>query len=135
MTQLRPQRTGPLAAWGRFAVRRRWIVLLLTINAIVLVGIARDDLGAPFADEFRLPGVESQQARDLLQAHFPSRAGDAATVVFAAESSLADGDGRSAVEAALARYGELPDVVGVSSPFDAPGAISADGRVAFATRD
>jgi RND superfamily putative drug exporter len=127
--------SGWLARWARFAVRHRRAVLLAWLAALaVLVSLWRV-AGAGFVNSFRLPGTESQQALTLLRERFPQRAGDQALIVFRAEAGVAAPEIRSRVEAVLAAARTLPKVVAVGSPFEpgGQGAISPDGRVAFAT--
>ncbi len=93
--------------------------------------------GGKDATNFTLPGTESQQAFDLLKAHFPARSGDTADIVFAADGpqGVRAPDIQARMEAAFAAAkASTPHVTAVSNPYGAQGArqISADGRVAFA---
>ena len=66
---------------GRFAVRRRWVVLAAWLVVVVaLFGFCRAT-GGELEDSFEIPGVESQQAYDLLEERFPDQAGARAQVV------------------------------------------------------
>ena len=55
---------------GRFAFRRRWLVvgLWLAVLAVTVTGAAT--LSRPTSDAFRIPGTPSQQVIDLLQERF-----------------------------------------------------------------
>lgn len=126
---------GWLTRWARFAVRHRRAVVvawLAVLTALIAVALAA---GAPFASTFQLPGTETQRAFNLLRERFPQRAGDQARLVFRAEAGIAAPEVRPRVEAVLAAARTLPKVVAVGSPFEpgGQGAISPDGRVAFAT--
>ena len=125
--------SGPLAAWGRFAARHWGRVLLAWVVLIVALGALGVGARGRFADDFKLPGTESQAARDLLEARFPQQAGDPATVVFRAPAGIEDPSVRPTIEALVGDLTALPEVVAVASPFDTPGAISGDGTIAYAT--
>jgi RND superfamily putative drug exporter len=57
-----------------------------TLGVWLLIGIAVFSLNSRFggevANDLRVPGVEAQQARDLLKERFPTQAGSAGQVVF-----------------------------------------------------
>ncbi len=87
--------------------------------------------GEPAADDFKIPGTESQQAIDLFRAHTPALAGADATLVFSVEEGrLAEAQTRAAVEGALAKVAQLEDVAEVGDPFAEGGTVSPDGRLA-----
>src|SRR5688572_12955527 len=94
-----------LARLGRFAFRRRGPVVLAWL--VILAGAIFAGLTAPAApaDDFSVPGIESQQAFDLMQKRFPGIAADAggATVVFVAPvgSKVTEGPYKSAIESAV----------------------------------
>jgi putative drug exporter of the RND superfamily len=103
---------------------------LAALVAIVLLGAAAG-AGGQAADDFNVPGTESQQALDLFREHSPSFAGADATVVFSVESGrLADPERRAAIEDAVAKVRELPGVKEFGDPFAKGAAMSDDGRIA-----
>ena len=120
---------------GRFAFRRRWLViaLWLAILAAALTGAAT--LSGPTADAFRIPGTPSQQAIDLLAQRFlqASAGGATARVVFAAPDGqkLTDAGLRTVVERAVAELKQAPQVASVNDPFQS-GAVNTAGTVGFA---
>jgi putative drug exporter of the RND superfamily len=102
--------------------------LAAAIVVIVLLGAAAG-AGGEAADDFEIPGTESQQALDLFRAHSPAFAGADSTIVF----SVADGtleDHEPAIEDALAKVGQLEGVESVGDPFGEEAQISQDGRIA-----
>jgi RND superfamily putative drug exporter len=102
--------------------------LAAAIVVIVLLGAAAG-AGGEAADDFEIPGTESQQALDLFRAHSPAFAGADSTIVF----SVADGtleDHEPAIEDALAKVGQLEGVDSVGDPFGEEAQISQDGRIA-----
>ena len=95
--------------------------------------ISSSAFGGQFADAFKLPGAESQKALDLLKDRFPSQAGDSATLVFKSKSGIKSKEASARVKSIVSRAGKLPGVTGVVSPFQVPGAISENGKIAYAT--
>jgi RND superfamily putative drug exporter len=122
---------------GRFAFRRRWLVVLLWAVLLGAVGLgaakapAASDDGTSF-----MPGIEAQKAFDLIGERFPGPAADAATarIVFVAPDGekVTSAGPRAAIDALVAEAAGEPQVAGAVSPFSA-GAISEDGSTAYAT--
>jgi RND superfamily putative drug exporter len=109
-----------------------------TIGAWVLIAIAvfawQGAAGGEPVNDYRVPGVESQQASDTLDDQFPDFAGASGRVVFHVEQGrIDDPANRAAVDDAVARLADGPDVTLVGDPFDpAAPTVSPDGRTAFA---
>ncbi|MBF6599922.1 MAG: MMPL family transporter [Dehalococcoidia bacterium] len=116
--------------YPRFAVRRPWHVLAVTVLLFAAILAAAVLFGGSYSDAFSIPNAESQRARDLLQARFPEQSGDAATVVVKAPAGINDPQVRARVEALDAKLRALPDVVDVASPYAQPATISKDGTIA-----
>src|ERR1700735_5743007 len=80
----RPQeKLGIVARVAQWVVRHRRTVvigwLLLVIGALGVSGA----VGTRYANNFSLPGTESQRAADLLARDFPAQAGDSDQIVLA----------------------------------------------------
>jgi putative drug exporter of the RND superfamily len=109
-----------------------------TIGAWVLIAVAvfawQGAAGGEPVNDFRVPGVESQQASDTLADQFPDFAGASGRVVFHVEEGrIDDPANRAAVDDAVVRLADGPDVTLVGDPFDpAAPTVSPDGRTAFA---
>jgi RND superfamily putative drug exporter len=111
---------------------KRGLVGLLA--SIVLIMAVVGTMASTAAEDFAIPGTESQKAQDLLEARFPTAAGADATIVFTAPGgSLRDGERSEAIEAALGAVAKVPHVVDASDPLARGGALSQDGRTAFST--
>src|SRR5918997_2095192 len=85
---------------------------------IILGGLA--GAGGQAADDFEIPGTESQQALDLFRAHSPAFAGADSTLVFwVDQGKITDPGPRARIEAALAKVKRLEGVApnGVADPF------------------
>jgi RND superfamily putative drug exporter len=84
--------------------------LVGAVVVIFLLGAAAG-AGGEGADDFSIPGTESQQALDLFRAHSPAFAGADSTLVFSVEDGkVSDPDSRAAIEGALAKVAALPHV-------------------------
>ncbi|MBN2622373.1 MAG: MMPL family transporter [Acidimicrobiales bacterium] len=117
---------------GRFAVRRRGLVLVGWLIAAVLAWAGVGALGGGYSDDFRIPSVESQQALDVLTERFPEASGGTAQVVVHTEdASLTDPDNQQALGDLVDRLEDLPRVLTVLDP-QAGGLVSEDGRTAIA---
>ena len=126
-------REGILSRWARFAARHRWPVILCWVGILAALVISSSAFGGQFADAFKLPGAESQKALDLLKDRFPSQAGDSATLVFKSKSGVQSKGTSGRVKDVVSKAGKLPGVTSVVSPFQVPGAVSENGKIAYAT--
>ncbi|WP_345964513.1 MMPL family transporter [Streptomyces sp. BRB040] len=121
---------------GRLAFRRRWTVALVWAAVLAAVGLA--GMTAPEAEEepFSMPGIESQEAFDLMEERFPGAAADGATarVVFVSPNGekVTAAENKKAVEAAIAELGDGAQVASIVDPYES-GAVSEDGSTAYTT--
>ncbi|GAA3506976.1 MMPL family transporter [Streptomyces showdoensis] len=124
-----------LSRLGRFAFRRRGLVVLLWLLALVGTGFAASSAPPPPADTFSMPGTESQKAFDLLQERFPAARADgaAARVVIRAPGAerLTSPERRAQVEALVADLARAPQVAAVADPFTTH-AVSSDRTTGYA---
>jgi putative drug exporter of the RND superfamily len=117
---------------GGWSARRKRTMVglwLLVLAAVVIGGLT---LSKPTDDGFSIPGTESQQAIDLLDAKFPGTGGASARVVVAAPEGhrLTEKKYADELDTALADVAKAPQVVAVSASRDAT--LSADKRIGFA---
>uniref|UniRef100_A0AAU2AEI0 MMPL family transporter n=1 Tax=Streptomyces sp. NBC_00093 TaxID=2975649 RepID=A0AAU2AEI0_9ACTN len=122
---------------GRTAFRRRWLVALLWAVLLGAVGLgaakapAASDDGTSF-----MPGIEAQQAFDLIGERFPG--GDAngadARIVFVAPDGekVTASANRAAIDTLVTGAADAPRVESAVDPFTT-GAVSKDGSTAYAT--
>jgi RND superfamily putative drug exporter len=136
--------TPGLYRLGRFAARRPWAVIGAWLVLAVLVIAASGAQGRDLEDTFDVPGLDSQQARELLTAAGSDRAGLTAQVVATPRDEGATFFDSPRARAALAEIQDgaaaLPAVLGTSDPAGAlssgravaasSGSISPGGRVA-----
>ncbi|MFJ1796966.1 MMPL family transporter [Kitasatospora griseola] len=122
-----------LYAWGRWAVRRRGRVIGLWLLLLATIGALGTTLAGPTSTEFTVPGIESQQAQELLERKLPESVDGTARLVMAAPAgqSLDTPAARAAVGESLHRAAGIPGVVHVADPFESH-SVSPDLRIAFA---
>jgi len=125
----------PQTALGRVAAGcydRRRIVLVAWILAIIGITVIAQVVGTHFQDKFSSGNVPSQQAADILQAKFPSKAGDTADVVFHTSTPIAAN--QAAINNVVDSLRPLAHVQSVTGPFSPDGAhqISTHANIAYA---
>jgi len=120
-------RLGRTSARHPFRVLGVWLVAALAV--VALQGAA----GGEFSDSFRMPGVESQRAVDVLKDRFPSRAGQSTRIVFHVdEGRVEDATHRPVIDRARAALATGDEVAAVTDPYmPEAAAVSADGRTAY----
>ncbi|MEU4197038.1 MMPL family transporter [Kribbella sp. NPDC026611] len=116
---------------GRFAFRRRRLVVLIWLGLLGAGVVGAVTLSGPTANGFSIPGTESQRAADLLNERFPQAGADAATARIVFQAPLGSRLDRPEVQQTLDRIAHAPQVARVLDPFAAK-AISADGRTGYA---
>ncbi|PPJ28328.1 MMPL family transporter [Nocardia nova] len=106
-----------LYRWGKFAFRRKWIVLPVWLLIFVIVGALGVGLKKQSQDDFTLPNLPSQKATDILDREFPGQSEafkfDAVTgtyVAAAKQGKLTDPDNHQALTALVEKINNL-DIV------------------------
>ncbi len=122
-----------LYTWARWAVRRRGLVVAVWLLLLAVVGGLGVTLHGRASTEFTVPGIESQQAQDLLEKEFPEASGGVVRVVLAAPGGgdLTAPDTSAAVGASLREAAEVDGVVNVSDPLK-DRTVSPDRRIGYA---
>ncbi|WP_349899422.1 MMPL family transporter [Parafrigoribacterium soli] len=119
---------------GRFAYRRAWTVIGVWFVLFVAILGGGFALGGQTQESFAIPGTQSQNALDRLEAVFPSVAGASAQAVYEvpAGASVNDAAYKSAIEKMATTIEKIPGVEAVVSPFNkyAGKAITSDERMA-----
>jgi RND superfamily putative drug exporter len=130
---------------GRLAARRPWPVIGSWLVLAVVVVAASNTFGHRLTDSLQVPGLDSQQASELMAAAGASDAGLTAQVVvtpLAEDATFFDSaQARSALADLQAGAAALPHVLKTTDPAGAlaagpevavqRGVVSADGRVAL----
>jgi len=107
---------------GAAAARHPWRFLTGWLVAAVLAVVASGAVGGTLADDYTMPGTDSQAATDLLRERFPDHAGATARVVVHSDDRAVPAGVLADVAAEVAT---LDHVTGVD-----PTQLSPDGRTA-----
>ncbi len=122
-----------MARIARWCFRRRKLVLLSWLVALVLAGGIARSLGSTYSNNFSLPSTDSSQALAIVKANFPAQSGDSDQIVVQAKKGLLASPTVTAdVNAMLAKVRALPFVTSVISPYQSH-LISKDGTIGLAT--
>ena len=97
---------------------------------LLLLGAAAG-AGGQAADDFSIPGTESQKALDLFKAHSPAFGGADSTIVYTVkDGSISDPEAKSAIQGSIDEVKKLPGVVQVADPYGEGATVSEDGKLA-----
>ena len=120
---------GPIGLLGRACYRHRWITLIVWLAGVACLITLWTRFGAPAQDNFS----GSDPGQSLLNKHFPHSSGDSLTLAIDSRAPLSGPATRARIEAALAPFARAEHVTSVTDPYRAPGHLSRDGHIAFAT--
>ncbi|HEX2118527.1 MAG TPA: MMPL family transporter [Acidimicrobiales bacterium] len=123
---------------GSFCFRRRRLVAVAWVVALLVLGSVQGAVGTAFQDEFTLPDVESRTGFDILEEHFGGQGtGVTGTIVFKADQGVDDPQVRAAMERLFSDLDARDDVT-IASPYEEGGErrIASQGplagRIAYA---
>ncbi|MEP6979738.1 MAG: MMPL family transporter, partial [Nakamurella sp.] len=104
---------------GRFATRRRGLVLAVWLVLLAVVGGTAGLAGGKFSDSFSIPDTPAQNAIDQLSAQIPGAGGSTGRIVFEAPAgrSLTEADYQPTVQRIVAAAVKLPGVTAATDPF------------------
>ena len=118
---------------GRRCARSHWTVVAAWL--VVLIGLlaARAAFGGQFANDYTVPGSQSQAGADVLTASFPQQSGRSGQIVFATRDATPLPP--APVNASVANVARLPHVIATVSPFATSPSPLVDpaGDIAYAT--
>ncbi len=120
---------GMLGRAGRACYTHRRLTLLIWILGVACLTTLGTRFGAPADNNF----TGSDPGQTLLSQHFPRSAGDTLTLAIRSSDGIESPAVRARVTSALIPFQRAPHVTSVSNPYLAPGQISRDGHIAFAT--
>jgi RND superfamily putative drug exporter len=119
---------------GRWAFRRRRVVLAFWLSLLVAIGVIAQAVKKDTNDAFNVPGTESQRALDLLDEKFPGSGGATARIVFAAPKghTLDEPQYKSVVDPTIERAQSVPQAVTTGEQFLKSFTVSKDKTIGFA---
>ncbi|AQP45639.1 MMPL family transporter [Tessaracoccus flavus] len=126
-----------MSAWlyavGRWCYRKRLTVIAIWLGALVALGGAALAFSGSFNNAFEIPSSRSQEALDKLRMTFPQGAALSALAIIVAPEGEQVDDLRPEIEAALADFEALDEVVEATSPWNeyVDGLVSDSGRAAI----
>lgn len=109
-----------MARWlydmARGVARRRGTVVLIWLAILAVVGVLGATMRGEPTTEFTIPGIESQQANDLLAEEIPAASGGTIRIVYAAPDgmTLTDAKAQEAVGATREQAAAVEGVVAVT---------------------
>ena len=122
-------KTGALGALGNACYRHRWVTVLVWVAGVVcLIGLWTR-FGAAAQNDF----TGNDPGQTLLNEHFAAQSGDTLTLAIRSDEGITSAAVRARVAAALVPFRKAAGVTGVTDPYTAPGHVSADGHIAYAT--
>lgn len=120
---------GLLGRAGGACYRHRWVTVLVWVAGVAALIALWLRFGAAAQNNFT--GSDPGQA--LLSQHFAGQSGDTLTLAIRSREDITGPAVRARVTAALAPFAGAPEVAGVTGPYGAPGHLSADGHIGYAT--
>ena len=123
-----------LARLARACVRHRWIVIGTWLALLIGINAIAGAVGPDYRTDFTLPDSESKVVQDLLEANDPNRAGFISQIVAKADQGVDDPEVQATLEQ-IYDYSASQDGITVTSPYDNPHQVSADGTINFAQLD
>ncbi|AVT38878.1 MMPL family transporter [Plantactinospora sp. BB1] len=126
-------RAGFFARVAGWAYRRRWAALLSWVVVLVGLAVAAQAVGADYHNDHSLPGTESQAATDTLREHGSRQTAGSVQIVLHHPGGIGTAEVRQRVEPMLGQVRAMASVAELTSPYDSPQAVSADGTIGYAT--
>ncbi|MEV0249985.1 MMPL family transporter [Nocardia sp. NPDC050712] len=116
-----------LYRWGKFAFRRKWVVLPVWLLLFLILGVLGNGLKEPMSNDFSMPNLPSERATDILDKHFPGMSEgfkfDAVTGTYVigapAGQKLTDPANQAAIADLIGKVGQL-GIVDHSKPIVDP---------------
>jgi RND superfamily putative drug exporter len=122
---------GGLLRLGRWCARRFVVVIVLWLAALGALHGLQNTFGGTYADNFSLPGTQSNTGLQVLSAHAPTAGGISAQVVMHDPKGLAAFSAQ--VGQVVTSLQHLPHVLSASNPLSGGGGLSANGQIGYST--
>lgn len=125
--------SSALYSLGRWAYTAHRLVLGIWIAIIILFAGLAGVFGQGTANNFSIPGTESQEALDSLNATFPQVSGASGQIILVTEGDIETAAVKAEVADAVTQIADLADVASATDPFSGAveGAIAKNGHAAL----
>ena len=120
---------GVLGRTGSACYRHRWLTVLVWIAGVASLITLWTRFGAAAQNDF----TGSDPGQTLLNQHFARQSGDTLTLAIRSDANITSPAVQARVTGALTPFRQAPHVTGVADPYTAPGQLSPDGHIAYAT--
>ncbi|MBI5311390.1 MAG: MMPL family transporter [Actinobacteria bacterium] len=124
-----PATDGMLAKLADFSFRRRRLMVLLWIVALVVLGGVSGALKGDFEADYTTPGSESKAAGEFIESRFDGLTGHTVDIVWFSPAGADDPAAKRQVDALFTKLDALP---GVGTATAAATEVSRDGKTAIA---
>ena len=124
-----PYRPSLLGRAGRACYRHRWLTTVTWLVGLACLIALWTRFGAPSDDNFGT----ADPGQTLLNQHFHRQSGDTLTLAIRSAQPISSPAVRDRITSALVPFSRSAGVSSVTSPYRAPGQISRDGHIAFAS--
>jgi len=124
---------GLLLRLGEWCARHFIVVIVLWLVALGVLHGLQNTVGGTYADDFSLPGTQSNTGQQVLSANAPGAGGISSQIVLHdAQAPLTSV--QTQVDQSVASLQQLPHVLSVQSPLPPTvGALNADGTIGYIT--
>ncbi|MGH3409170.1 MAG: MMPL family transporter, partial [Streptosporangiaceae bacterium] len=124
-----PYRPSLLGRAGRACYRHRWLTTVTWLVGLACLITLWTGFGAPADDNFGT----ADPGQTLLNQHFHRQSGDTLTLAIRSAQPISSPAVRDRITRALVPFSRAAGVSSVTSPYRAPGQVSRDGHIAFAS--
>jgi RND superfamily putative drug exporter len=122
--------TGPLYHLGRFCSRHHRVVIVAWLVLAAALAYGAHAAGDRTSDNLRLPGTDSTQATDLLEADLPKQAYGTNPVTLETSHGKVT-DHEKAIDKTVKELEQTPHVRKAENPLDDDSLVSEDGKTAY----
>lgn len=124
--------TNALQKLGETMFRLKWWTVLFWLVVIGVLSVVMVQVGPKTTDSLSIPGTQAQQTLDRFNEIFPDEGASSAKVIIASEDRQV-GEYKTGIDQLTRDIATVNEVTTALSPFDVPGAISENGKIAYIT--
>lgn len=125
-----PSSTGILYRLGAWNARHFKTSILVWLVAVVVLVVLMGKIGGTYSNNYSLPNTQASTGLSILQANNKAVTGYSSQIVLV-DPNKPLSNFSAQISQALTSLSKLPNVVSVSNPLTATGAVSASGETAY----